>query len=267
MSTAAVLGLWAADGPKAEPAPPLKLNLRTRVETFKGSGAWDEVVVAKEFAPAETAIIICDMWDDHWCKNAAARCGVLAKKMAPVLDAARSRGVLIVHAPSECMDFYKDAPQRKRIAQAKRVEPPAPLDLPDPACPVDDSDGGCDDDKPVKSFKAWTRENAAISIGDDDVISDNGPEIYSYLKERGIKNVLVMGVHTNMCILNRSFAIKQMTKWGMRCVLVRDLTDAMYNPKRKPFVGHEEGTERIVQHIEKHWCPTVLSADLAAKAP
>jgi nicotinamidase-related amidase len=245
----------------------LKLSLRTRVETFKGSGAWDEVVVAKEFAADETAIVICDMWDDHWCKAAAARCGELAKKMAPVLAAARSRGVLIVHAPSECMDFYKDAPQRKRIQEAKRTDPPPALDLPDPPCPVDASDGGCDDEKPDKEHKAWTRENSAIPIADEDVISDNGAEIYSYLKQRGIKNVLFMGVHTNMCILNRTFAIKQMTKWGMRCVLVRDLTDAMYNPKMKPFVSHEEGTERVVQHIEKNWCPTVLSGDLAAKSP
>ncbi len=94
------------------------------------------------------------------------------------------------------------------------------------------------------------------------MISDDGKEIYSYLKQRGIKNVLFMGVHANMCVLNRTFAIKQMTKWGMRCVLVRDLTDAMYNPKMKPFVSHAEGTERIIEHIEKYWCPSVLSADL-----
>jgi hypothetical protein len=71
-----------------------------------------------------------------------------------------------------------------------------------------------------------------------------------------------MGVHTNMCILNRSFAIKQMTKWGLRCILVRDLTDAMYDPKAQPFVTHEQGTELVIQHIEKHWCPTVESAEL-----
>jgi hypothetical protein len=71
-----------------------------------------------------------------------------------------------------------------------------------------------------------------------------------------------MGVHTNMCVLNRSFAIKQMTRWGIRCVLVRDLTDAMYNPKKRPNVTHEEGTELVIGHIEKWWCPTVLSSEL-----
>jgi len=71
-------------------------------------------------------------------------------------------------------------------------------------------------------------------------------------------------VHTNMCILNRSFAIKQMAKWGVRCVLVRDLTDSMYNPKDRPFVPHDQGTELVIEHIEKYWAPSVLSSELMA---
>ena len=110
------------------------------------------------------------------------------------------------------MDFYKDSPQRKRILAVGKIDPPAPLGLPDPPLPIDDSDGGCD--TPDKFYKAWTRENAALRIAPADVISDNGAEIYSFLRERGIHNLLVMGVHTNMCVLNRTFAIKQMTNWG-----------------------------------------------------
>ena len=71
-----------------------------------------------------------------------------------------------------------------------------------------------------------------------------------------------MGVHTNMCVLNRSFAIKQMTDWGVPCVLVRDLTDAMYNPADEPHVSHEQGTELVIEHIEKYWAPTVSSQEL-----
>jgi hypothetical protein len=65
-----------------------------------------------------------------------------------------------------------------------------------------------------------------------------------------------------MCVLGRSFAIRQMTRWGLRVALIRDLTDAMYNPAMSPFVTHDEGTQLVVQHIEKYWCPTVLSGDL-----
>lgn len=71
-----------------------------------------------------------------------------------------------------------------------------------------------------------------------------------------------MGVHTNMCVLHRTFAIKRMTRLGVNCVLVRDLTDSMYNPKAKPYVGHDGGTALIIGHIETHWCPTILRRDL-----
>ena len=71
-----------------------------------------------------------------------------------------------------------------------------------------------------------------------------------------------MGVHTNMCVLHRTFAIKQMTRWGIRCILVRDLTDSMYDPKKPPMVSHDQGTELVVQYIEKYWAPSILSKDL-----
>src|SRR5262249_9390263 len=155
-----------------------------------------------------------------------------------------------------------DTPQRKRALAAPAVQPPKPLELPDPPLPIDASDNGCDDAVPVKPFKAWTRQHAAIPIAEADVITDKGNEVYNVLRQRGIHNLIVMGVHTNMCVLHRSFAIKQMTRWGVRCILVRDLTDAMYNPKMKPFVSHDEGTGLVIQHIEKHWCPSILSTDL-----
>jgi nicotinamidase-related amidase len=85
------------------------------------------------------------------------------------------------------------------------------------------------------------------------------------MKAKGITTLFVMGVHTNMCVLNRSFAIKQMVKWGVVTYLVRDLTDAMYNPKMKPFVTHEKGTNLIIEHIEAYWCSTVLSKELTRK--
>jgi nicotinamidase-related amidase len=248
------LALWSARGAD------LSLDLRTRVELFKGSNDWQEVHSQKTFPAGQTAILICDMWDDHWCKGASRRVGVLADKMDPVLAQARKLGILIIHSPSETMDFYQDTPQRKLMLALERVEPPPALGLSDPVLPIDDKAGGCDTHDSFR--KAWTRENAKLRIDDKDVVSDKGTEIYSLLRLRGIKNVLFMGVHTNMCVLNRTFAIKQMTKWGVRCVLIRDLTDAMYDPQARPFVSHERGTEMVIEHIEKYWCPTALSKDI-----
>lgn len=244
-----------------EPESCLLLSLRTRVETFEGSGVWDEVVTRKEFPVAETVVLICDMWDKHWCKGATERVVAMAHRMNSVIEAVRRNGVQIIHSPSDTMDFYANTSYRQRMIDATHVAPPKPLDLPaPPPLPIDESDGGCDTGE--KPYIAWTRQHPEIEITHPDGISDDGQEIYNYMEQRGIKNLIIMGVHTNMCVLDRSFGIKQMTEWGVRCVLVRDLTDAMYNPLRPPYVSHERGTELVVEYIEKHWCPSILSDDL-----
>lgn len=220
---------------------------------------------------AETAVVVCDMWDNHWCAGAARRVGVMAPKMNAVLEAARTRGVLVIHCPSETMDFYKDTLARQRALDAPKAEPPVPIQRScqlEPAVegrlPIDDSDGGCDCDPPCPDVhkRKWSRQHAAIDITTKDVITDNGEELFNVLRQYGIKNVVVMGVHTNMCVLGRSFAIRQLTRLGFNVVLARDLTDSMYNPRMSPYVSHARGTELVVEHIERHWCPTILSADL-----
>ena len=216
--------------------------------------------------PSRTAIIVCDMWDKHWCRGATERVGELVTRMNPVLDAARSHGILIIHAPSETMDFYKDAPQRLSMLRLPKANPSPVLDVKDAPLPIDDKDGGCDTEGD-SFYKAWKREHPGLTVAPNDLISDNGLEVYSALKQRGIDNLLVMGVHTNMCILNRTFAIKQMTRWGVKCTLVRDLTDAMYDPKDAPHVSHAKGTALVVDYIERYWCPTMLSSDLVAALP
>jgi nicotinamidase-related amidase len=239
----------------------VKVRLRTRIQPFHAAGTWAEAEFDATLVPAHTAIIITDMWDQHWCKGATHRVGLIAQKMEPLLQQARAAGILIIHAPSETMDFYANTPGRQAAQNAPSVDPPAPLTLVDAPLPIDDSDEGCDTpgDKP---HKAWSRETDALTIVPGDVISDSGSEIYNILQQHHIDTLLYMGVHANMCILNRPFGVRQMSKWGLRCILVRDLTDAMYNPASRPFVSHAAGTELVIEHIEQYWAPTITSEAL-----
>ncbi|MBS1872059.1 MAG: isochorismatase family protein [Acidobacteria bacterium] len=259
---ALVLAITAAS--LAAPGKTLRLNLRTRVELFKGAGDWREARFAESIPASSTALILCDVWDKHWCQGATDRVSALVRKMAPVVDLARKNGVLIIHAPSDTMAYYKDAPQRLNMLAIPSVAPPAPIALTDPPLPIDDSDGGCDTPNnplPV-NYRAWSSQHPGIPIAPPDLVSDDGRQVYSALRFHGVKTLLVAGVHTNMCILNRSFTIRQMTKWGVRCILVRDLTDSMYNPAHRPFVPHDQGTQLVIEHIEKYWAPTVTSEEL-----
>jgi nicotinamidase-related amidase len=236
------------------------LRLRSRVEPFKGSGDWRATTVDYTLEPKKTAIILCDLWDKHWCRGATERVNQLAPKVAAVVVKLRAAGILVIHAPSETMDFYQSSPERKAMLNVPKASLPQALALDSPKLPIDDSTGGCDTND--KFYKAWTREHAAITIEPGDLVSDRGDEVYSALKLRGIETLLVAGVHVNMCILNRTFAIKQMTKWGVKTILIRDLTDSMYNPDDSPHVPHDRGTELVIEHIEKYWAPSITSPEL-----
>lgn len=241
------------------------LNTRARTETAAGSGRYHTLAKPATWAAAKTAVVVCDMWDKHWCDGATARVGEMAPRMNELLVAARKRGALIVHCPSDTMDFYKDTPGRKLAMSAPKSEPKVPLERwckldagKEGKLPIDDSDGGCGEGN--KNYKAWTRQHPALKVEDGDAITDSD-EAYHLMRQRGIENVVVMGVHTNMCVLGRPFAIRQLTKQGLNVVLVRDMTDTMYNPAKAPFVSHFTGTDLVVEHIERHWCPTVTSVD------
>jgi len=133
----------------------------------------------------------------------------------------------------------------------------------DPPLPIDDSDEGSDTGE-LHPFRAWSRQHPAIRIDHDcDAISDDGGEVYNLLRFWDIEQLLIMGVHTNMCVLNRSFGIKQMVRWRVPVALVRDLTDAMYNPARAPYVDHDAGTQLVIGYIERFWCPSITSDDLS----
>ncbi|MFM7928315.1 MAG: hypothetical protein ACKO9Q_11425, partial [Pirellula sp.] len=147
--------------------------------------------------------------------------------------------------------------------------------------PLDQSDGGQDDD-PIEhqqwaeKLKAlgrnpglpWKTQNPALTIDPAvDYVSDRGDEVWAILKENTIEHVIMLGVHTNMCVLGRPFGLRQLVSQQVDVVLVRDLTDCMYNPKRWPFVDHYTGNDLMIGYVEEHICPTVTSNQLIGGKP
>jgi nicotinamidase-related amidase len=193
--------------------------------------------------------------------------------MNQVVRALRHRGVLIIHCPSETMEFYRDHPGRQLARNAPEFELQPIKDAcrnrvpaAEPRLPIDDSDGGCDDDPPCAQGMPWRRQIATLEIHDQDAITDSA-EAYFLMRQRGITNVMIMGVHQNMCVLGRPFAIRQLVSLGQNVVLMRDLTDSMYNSRKPPFVDHFTGNDLVTWHIEKYWCPTITSDQIAGGSP
>lgn len=259
----------------------LEVSLRSRVESNKDSEEFKVVHTKTKWDAQKTAIIICDMWDNHHCISAAQRTAEMAPHMNRVVNAARDNGVFVIHAPSDTMDFYSDTPQRKRAQEAPFAKAPVGFNTdwyeynPDHEGPLppklDSEECSCDSPEPCggegkrggSGGEGWTRQIKTIDIAPEDAISDNGQEVYNLLEDRKIDNVIIMGVHTNACVLGRSFAIRQMTYAGKNMFLARDLTDSFH---RDPG-NHFQGITKIVEHIEKYWCPTLTSDQIAGEAP
>ena len=247
----------------------LVLVTRSRTPLADDTGRFRVVQSKVQWNPKQTAIIICDMWNQHWCKGATERVSELAPYMNEAVSKARNKGVLIIHAPSGTTEAYADHPARKRAQDA-----PKAMNLPDGigkwcnwidgnektvGYPIDHSDGGCDCEPKCEQGSPWRSQIDTIEIKSDDAISDSGGEIWNLLEQHGIKNVILMGVHTNMCVLGRPFGLRNMARFGKNVVLMRDLTDTMYNSRMRPVVSHFTGTDLVVEHVEKYVCPTITS--------
>ncbi|MBC8289198.1 MAG: isochorismatase family protein, partial [Planctomycetes bacterium] len=218
------------------------LSLRNRVETAKDSGRFHTVAKSATWKASETAIIVCDMWDLHHCLNATKRGAELAPRMDKLLKEARKQGAIIIHAPSSCTKFYEGTAARKRAQTTPRSKN-LPKEIGSwcrhiPAeeggeYPIDQSDGGEDDDLEEHAAWAkklaemgrnpkgpWKRQSELLTIDDGkDFVSDNGEEIWSILETHARKNVMLVGVHTNMCVLGRPFGLRQLAKNGKNVVL------------------------------------------------
>ncbi len=268
---AAVLALTALVADAA--AAPIKFTARLRQAAGPNEAA-SVVYKEMEWESTKTAVIVCDMWDKHWCKGATARVAEMAPRMNEFLKKCRAMGTLVIHAPSGTMAFYKDSPQRKRAEKAKgsvsgeNLNSWKPIDRSrEGPLPIDDSDGGCDDDPKCAQGSPWRSQIGLLEIGQEDAVSDSGEEILGLIQERGIENVILLGVHANMCVLGRPFGIRAMVGRGKNVLLVRDLTDTMYNSRMRPLVSHFAGTDLVAEHIEKHWCPTITSDQILGGRP
>ncbi|MFC1704454.1 hypothetical protein ACFL1E_06740 [Candidatus Omnitrophota bacterium] len=261
----------------------ISLHTRQRKKSSSASSDFEVIEQTITLDPKETAVIVVDMWDQHWCKKAQQRIEELAPAIDEFVKQAREKSISIIHAPSDTQEFYRNHPARKH-AKLSRVQSAfikrinrylfkrdftswcEALDAePLSEWPIDDSKI-CDDPSATEA-QVWTKQIDAIEIHNQDILSTSAIEIWHVFKKKRIKNLLYVGVHVNQCVLARPFGLRNMSKCGKNVVLVRDLTDSAYVSSQSPFVDHFTGTKRVIEYIEKYICPTIISNCLTDKPP
>jgi len=248
----------------------IKLHFPTRHRQARG----DHDTVTERFTracltPERTAIVACDLWNAHWCRSANSRMQELAPRVDHFLSSARNQGMLILHSPSGTLEQYNDHPARQKVLALANPSPMPARDTwyernpeREPPLPIDASDGGCPCTPACTPRKVFTRQSEAVVIDSTDMISTNELEIQAIFDRLAIERVLILGVHLNMCMLGRSFGIRRWVELGRDILLVRDLTDVIYNPKSYPHVTLDRALSLTIAHVEACLCPSVSSTDI-----
>ncbi len=286
MATSMLVG---AAAPNAEGV--YELTLRRQQPGAEDRAFWRSIESPAAWKASETAVIVCDVWDLHHCRRAVERLEEFAPRIAKLCDTVRAAGGTVIHAPSDCMPAYASHPARDRVLDLVDRSLPAGFEPPPAAkgawCsgvgleflaeyPLDQSLGGEDDEPAEHAAWAaelermgrnpkmpWKMQSPLVPIdAAADFMSDNGAEVARVLAARGIRHVMLVGVHLNMCVLGRPFGLRRIGESGRDVVLVRDLTDTMYDPAQWPWVSHFTGTDRMIDHVERHVCPTIASVEV-----
>jgi len=242
---------------------PIGVTLKSQSLQKTGRLHWTTQEWVETWEARDVAFIVVDMWDRHWCPSATERVGALAIFINQTVSAARALGATIIHAPSDCSGYYNQSVSRDWVMKLSDVPMPTPVPHDYPPLPIDASDAGCD----VPGYsrrRAWTRQTPLIAIHNEDGIIDDereGQTLWNIIAHRGIKKLVYLGVHANLCILNRVFAISKVVSWGFKPAIVREATDTMYDPTRAPYVTHEQSIDLMTAYIEKFWGVSVSAYD------
>ena len=264
-------------------ADPVKLEIQHREPMYSRGGApsWIRRQTI-QLDPSKTAVVVVDMWNGHSCKTATKRLGQLVGPMNETLAAARKLGMPVVFAPTlgsiyanaqkvypkepEKHRFYEGSPQRKAtvalpehpLLEALKFDPPPfpKFAVPDHPC------GGVCKGKPGPSPKYRMHTDLVIAPGD--YIADSTQEMWNFCCERGITHLVYVGVAANICLAGKPCAVIPMTRLGLECVVVRDLTQAhpptYWENGRKdgdPSAKPDLGTRISIRHYERSICPTI----------
>ncbi|GHT39278.1 hypothetical protein AGMMS49965_04830 [Bacteroidia bacterium] len=221
----------------------------------KVTGSWNNKPT--ELNPEKTAIIIVDMWNYHWCMTASERVSAMVPRMNVVLEAARELGMQIIWNPSDVVTAYSGYPQYEKALAVEHRQRPTVRPVPKAEFTAPGGDCMCGPGFKCGVNYGWDGMSPDLMIADNDLISASTNEIYSLLVERGITDVIYMGVHTNMCVYGKPGAISPLWQAGFNCMLARDLNDAFTTYDPGSGYTPDMGTTEIDENLQTAGIPNI----------
>lgn len=219
------------------------------------------------FPAARCALVLLDVWNKN--EIGFERFDRIVKKyVAPVADAFREAGMLVVHAPSppvaakypdrrfkpgrpEDWLFYRSPDGWPTPPMIARTGEFAPYSL------TVEENSGCVPQSEEALYRNYFIHPSVGPVANDVVIGDRN-ELHALLKDRQIFHIFYAGFSSNGCMLERDYGVKWVSYLGYDITLIRDCTGAV---EMSDTVATLEQTRTSVQNIEL-WISTCSAEDL-----
>ena len=228
--------------------------------------------------PQEAAVILVDCWDKHYIASHEERSRkITLDRIKPVLEACRTAGVTVVHAPSP--PTAKHFPQWIRYAGEAEINGAGPT-----AAPAWPPQGFRQRQGKYAQFAKpkdpvldeWLKTHERLIIPEiapieDDFVIATGAQLHRLLTHKQILHLFYAGFAANMCVPFRDYGMRAMKDRGYNIILLRDCTSAI---EAHSTVADFQLTQDAIINTEMTVGHTCTSAELikaccaaAKKAP
>ena len=203
-----------------------------------GFGGWNKADVPIE--PERTAVLVMHAWkvpdyEAHMrhLEYLSRANAIIRDKFPPFLQAVRSKGIRLIHIAGGFEHVLPTLPGYQRItgkypaAQVQEIELSKEMKH---LCEKHWSLVGAQNDDYAAQFeRAYAEYDLAVKPLDDEdvVVAEN--QLFSLCCEHGIEHLIYTGFAVNACLLSARCGMVDMSRHGLMCSVVGDLTTAVEN--------------------------------------
>lgn len=205
--------------------------------------------------PAHTAIVVMHAWDVgtpeqfpaqyRVCEYIPRSTKILEDRFPAFLEKVRSSGIKLIHVGSQSETSLETLPGYIRTKEKWGVDPdPIPRVSSDPVWQqlqnlrIDHGIYGKHNLEGVNASREY-RDFAIMPKDDEDVVATTH-QLFQLCKEQGINHLIYTGFCINACLTMSPCGMYDMTRRGVLCSIIRDLTTAVENKESCAEEAHKE---------------------------
>jgi hypothetical protein len=250
--------------PTQDPDPAIPAFLHVRARKVDSSGP---IFFKKAFNLSETVVYV-DMWRSHWCTYYNDREFFFTPRINEAVQLLRTIGLPVVHISMGADAYYGNARQRRAGREAVSRGNLSVLENYNAQAMKYHKDyiPGFVDTCVYQDQERWGkyRDNhltKSIVVAEDDYLVQNFKESAMSFVGLGAKTVLVLGQHTNMCLMAVFLYCREV---GLDLVIVRDLVDScwLYEYQKNHSKTNSEGNTAVNNYFDQVFGSSIVSYDL-----